>query len=104
LLDGFRKDLEQEGTRAFVVDLANDPLYKVVTTLFVDDLRDKSAIQLADKEFQMLGKAVRVISASSNEAIDLLSGTGLGGFNDAALGQLTGRLTNLSRAGIYLKL
>lgn len=92
LLDGFRKDLEQEGTRVFVVDLANDPSYKVVTTLFVDYLRDKSSIELADKEFQMLGKAVRIIPASSNEGIDLLSGTGLGGFNDAVLGQLTSAL------------
>lgn len=47
------------------------------------------------KEYRLLGKVVRKIEEGSQETIDLLRGTGLGGVGQEALEELWGTLNQM---------
>src|SRR5690606_7391895 len=88
ILGTFTSDLEQENTRLFIVDLHGTQDYKGVIALSLEFLRDKSTWEISHKEFRLLGKVVRRLDKGTEEQIDLLSGTGFGGFGEQILSEL----------------
>ncbi len=91
-IKGIIADLEKENIRTFVVDLIEPPMHKVVLSLFVEYLRDPTMTEIAHKEYCVLGKVVRKIGESEEDAIDLLRGTGLGGIGKQAIEQMAAML------------
>ena len=87
-LSGVLSDIEQENIRAFVVESKQTDDYKTVVLLTLDYLRDKTMKELSYKEYHLLGKVARKIERESDEAIDLLLGTGLGGVGEETLEEL----------------
>jgi hypothetical protein len=92
---GVLNDIEGENVRKFVVEVSTFKECKAVALLFLDYLRDKTMAEIAFKEYKILGKIVRKIEPSSEESIDLLSGTGLGGIGRDSLSKLLGGLGDL---------
>jgi hypothetical protein len=62
--------------------------FTTAVLLFTDYLRDQTMTEIAHKEYRLLGKAVRKIEKESEESIDLLRGTGLGGIDKDTLQEL----------------
>ena len=87
-IKGIIADLEKENIRTFVVDLIDPPMHKAVLSLFIEYLRDPTMTEIAHKEYRVLGKVVRKIAESEENAIDLLRGTSLGGIGKQALEQM----------------
>lgn len=87
-IKGIIADLEKENIRTFVVDLIDPPMHKAVLSLFIEYLRDPTMTEIAHKEYRVLGKVVRKIAESEENAIHLLRGTGLGGIGKQALEQM----------------
>jgi hypothetical protein len=85
---GVLKDIEAENVRKFVVDAKGIQGLRLVILLFLDYLRDKSMSEISFKEFRLIGKVVRKVEPNSNDSIDLLSGTGLGGIGKDTLANL----------------
>jgi hypothetical protein len=63
-------------------------MHKAVLSLFIEYLRDPTMTEIAHKEYRVLGKVVRKIAESEENAIHLLRGTGLGGIGKQALEQM----------------
>ncbi|ABU59736.1 hypothetical protein Rcas_3691 [Roseiflexus castenholzii DSM 13941] len=89
-LQGILADIEAKNTRVFVIDTAEPNQFQVVVLLFADYLRDRTMAEIAYKEYRLLGKVVRKIEQGSDETVDLLRGTALGGVGRETLEQLTG--------------
>jgi hypothetical protein len=81
-------DIEKKNTRTFVIDATGPNQFSTVVLLFTDYLRDQTMAEIGYKEYRLLGKVVRKIEQDSEETIDLLRGTGLGGVGREALEQL----------------
>ena len=84
-----------------VVETTDGSGYRVVTSIFVEYLRDSTMTELAYREFRLLGKVVRHLPSSS-ESIDLLRGTALGGVAEATLGELLQGFKEAQMAGLNL--
>lgn len=84
-LQGLLSDIEKDNTRIFVVDSVNPEEPSTVILLFTDYLRDQTMAEVSHKEYLLLGKVVRKIDSLSEEGIDLLRGTGLGGVGKQTL-------------------
>ena len=87
-LQGILADIEKKNTRTFVIDATGPNQFSTVVLLFTDYLRDQTMAEIGYKEYRLLGKVVRKIEQDSEETIDLLRGTGLGGVGREALEQL----------------
>lgn len=89
-VQGLLDDIQKSNTRVFVVggSVPEDP--STVILLFTDYLRDPTMAEVAHKEYRLLGKVVRKIESSSDEGIDLLRGTGLGGVGEEMLDRILG--------------
>ncbi|NLG97280.1 MAG: hypothetical protein GX491_07965 [Chloroflexi bacterium] len=83
-LQGILNDHQGENIRKFVITEEGRD-FSVVTTLFLEYLRDKTLTEISYKSFTLLGKVVRKVEATSNSEIDLLTGTGLGGIDRTTL-------------------
>jgi hypothetical protein len=81
-------DIEEENIRTFLVDMTHPNQFTTAVLLFTDYLRDQTMTEIAHKEYRLLGKAVRKIEKESEESIDLLRGTGLGGIDKDTLQEL----------------
>jgi hypothetical protein len=91
-LRGVLSDLQAENIRAFVVDLDEPEEYKAIVLLYLSYLRDQTMIEISHREYRLLGKVVRKIEADSDEFVDLLLGTGLGGIGREVLEELVNAL------------
>jgi hypothetical protein len=87
-LQGILTDIEKKNTRTFVIDATGPNQFSTVVLLFTDYLRDQTMAEIGYKEYRLLGKVVRKIEQDSQETIDLLRGTGLGGVGRETLEQL----------------
>jgi len=87
-LQGVLKGIEAKNTRVFVIDVTCPYPFQVVVPLMTAYLRDRTMTELACKEYRLLGKVVRKIEQGSNDTIDLLRGTPLGGVGRQFLEQL----------------
>lgn len=87
-LTGIIDDIEEENVRSFVIDSADTQKFTAVALLFLEYLRDKTMTELSNKEYHMLGKVVRKLEEDSEEPIDLLLGTALGGIGEDTVEQL----------------
>lgn len=85
---GILSDIERENVRTFIIDLARPPEHRVVALLFTNYLRDQTMAEISHKEYCLFGKVVRKIEKDSDEVIELLRGTGLGGIGKEELKQL----------------
>jgi len=85
---GILADIEKKNTRTFVIDATGPSQFPTVVLLFTDYLRDQTMAEIGYKEYHLLGKVVRKIEQDSEETIDLLRGTGLGGVGREALERL----------------
>jgi hypothetical protein len=87
-IKGILADIEKENIRTFVIDMQSPQGRSAVVLLFTNYLRDQTMTEISHKEFRILGKVVRIIAEDSEESIDLLRGTGLGGIGKNTLDTL----------------
>lgn len=87
-VQGLLDDIQKSNTRVFVVGSSVPEEPSTVILLFTDYLRDPTMAEVAHKEYRLLGKVVRKIESSSDEGIDLLRGTGLGGVGEEMLDKI----------------
>lgn len=99
-LQGILADIETKNTRVFVIDAAGPNQFQVVVLLFADYLRDRTMAEIAYKEYRLLGKVVRKIEQGSDETVDLLRGTALGGVGRETLEQLWSALNQLEQMNL----
>jgi hypothetical protein len=85
-MKGVLSDIEKENIRTFVIDMLSPKGGSAVVLLYTNYLRDQTMTEIEHKEYRLLGKVVRKIEEGSDETIDLLRGTGLGGGNILSLG------------------
>jgi len=78
-MGGILSDIEKENIRTFVIDMQSPKGCSAVALLYTNYLRDQTMTEIEHKEYRLLGKVVRKIEEGSDETIDLLRGTGLGG-------------------------
>ncbi len=78
-LQGVLADIDKESLKTFVVEPSGPEGFSTVVLLSCDYLRHKTLAEIVHKEYRLLGKVVRVIGPDSEEVIDLLRGTGMGG-------------------------
>lgn len=93
VLETFRTDLDKKELQTFVLNIDGDANCAVLAPLFVDYMRDKTAGEVTNKAFTLMGK---VIQKNTSEPISLLYGTGLGGL---ATNVLTAFATDMNKAG-----
>ncbi|MHB1521368.1 MAG: DUF6414 family protein [Ferrimicrobium sp.] len=97
-LEKLTGDVEREGTSTVLFE--NEPSkYRAVVTLFDDFLRDRSMAELMNREFRILGKVARHLSAGSQGGVDLLASSGVAGFPPEILGELSEMMESLSNEG-----
>jgi hypothetical protein len=87
-IKGILADIEKENIRTFVIDMQSPQGGSAVVLLYTNYLRDQTMTEIEHKEFRLLGKVVRKIEEDSEETIDLLRGTGLGGIGKDTLDTL----------------
>lgn len=87
-IKGILSDIEKENIRTFVVDIQSQRRGSAVVLLYTNYLRDQTMTEIEHKEYRLLGKVVRKIEKDSEETIDLLRGTGLGGIGKETLDTL----------------
>jgi hypothetical protein len=85
---GILADIEKGNIRTFVIDMLSPKGSSAVALLYTNYLRDQTMAEIEHKEFRILGKVVRKIEENSEETIDLLRGTGLGGIGKDVLDKL----------------
>lgn len=100
LLDGLISDLGSDRVQSFVIEVTAPSNHRAVVSLFPDYLRDRSATEMPDAEFTVLGKVVRNLRAG--ETINLLRGSALSGVNEEILEQFLTAIRNLSEQGIQI--
>ena len=87
-IKGILLDVEKEDIRTFIIETTEQYQFTTVAMLFIDYLRDSSMTEISHKEYRLFGKVVRKIEKETNESIDLLRGTGLGGMGKDILDEL----------------
>jgi hypothetical protein len=87
-IKGILADIEKENIRTFVIDMQSSKGGSAVVLLYTNYLRDQTMTEIEHKEYRLLGKVVRKIEEDSEETIDLLRGTGLGGIGKDTLDTL----------------
>lgn len=102
LLLGVASDIEQDGSKLFIVELAGERDEKAVVRLFDEYVRDPTFAELAHGEFRLLGKLVRNLGPGDDERIDLLEGSGMAGLGDEALESLLGGFRDAGSGGLKL--
>ena len=98
--EGLMKDLGNDAVQTYVIDAMVPSGHRAVVSLFLDYLRDRSATEIPDAEFAVLGKVVRNLQA--NETINLLRGSGLSGLSEEVLGQLLIGFQNFRERGFQI--
>ena len=92
-------DVEREGTSTILLE-SEVSNYRAIITLYEDFLRDRSMVELLNREFRVLGKIARHLPAGSSEKVDLLASSGIAGFSPEILGELSGVVTEMSHSGV----
>ncbi|TGE28559.1 hypothetical protein E5K02_03590 [Hymenobacter metallicola] len=94
------KQLKSEGSLDLVGESVGNEQFKAVLTIDRDYLNDPSLSDIADGEFCVLGKAIRVIKEDNNQGINLLRKTSLSKFSDAMLKQMFSGFQNMDEHGL----
>jgi len=102
LLSGVLVDVQSEGARLFVIDLAQGSGRSAVARLFTQYARDNSFAELAHGDFKLLGKMVRNLADPDAPGIDLLQGTGMGGMGEEILEELLSAFRAAASEGFKL--
>lgn len=82
--DNLLQQLKSEGSLDIISDSTGDEKFKAVLTIDRDYLNDPSLSDIADGEFYVFGKTIKIIKEGS-ESINLLRKTSLSKFSDATL-------------------
>jgi hypothetical protein len=102
VLRGVLDDVQSEGARLFVIELAQAPGRSVVARLFNEYARDSTFAELAHGDFKLLGKVVRNLADPNEPGIDLLQGTGMGGMGEEILEELLSGFREAASVGLNL--
>ena len=96
-IDGLVKHLEAGRTVDVVSDKVHDR-WRALLTLEREYLNDPRMSDLADGQFKVLGKVIRVVQAG-DDSINLLRNTPLSAFREHLLVELMSRLEEVGRTG-----
>lgn len=102
VLRGVLDDVQHEGARLFVIQLAEGSGRSVVARLFTEYARDSSFAELGHGDFKLLGKVVRNLADPAEPGIDLLQGTGMGGMGEEILEELLSGFRAAASVGLNL--
>lgn len=98
--DALIKQLKTEGSIDLIGEHVGEEEFKSVLTIDRDYLNDPSLSDIADGEFTIFGKVIRVLDENSNGVIDLLRKNSLGRLNDKFLNQFFLEFQNIGEYGL----
>ena len=99
-IDALLKDLTGTGTLELIAELVSDNNVKAVLSTRLDYFLDRAASEVADGEFFVLGKVVRIVKR--DETLNLLRKTSFGLLRKEKLEQLVGLFASADKAGLNL--
>lgn len=92
--------LKDGGNIDLIGEHTGNEKFNSVLTIDGDFLNDPSLSDLADGEFSVFGKVIRVLPENSDERINLLRKTSLSKINDTLLNQMFSGFENLEDGGL----
>lgn len=98
--EGIMKDLEHESMETYVIESVSLPSHRIVVSLFIEYIRDRSGSELPYGEFRVLGKVVRKIE--KEDTIDLLRGSALSGVSETMLSQFLQPFQEMGEQGLKI--
>ncbi|GHA72663.1 hypothetical protein SAMN04487941_2454 [Pontibacter akesuensis] len=98
--EGLVNQLKTEGSLDLVGEHLGEEAFSTVLTIDRDYLNDPSLSDIADGEFTILGKVIKVINQESGGSINLLRKTSLSKVNDVLLSQMFSGFQNLDQHGL----
>lgn len=97
--DNLLKQLKSEGSLDIISDSTGSEKFKAVLTIDRDYLNDPSLSDIADGEFFVFGKTIKVIK-DGNETINLLRKTSLSKFSDTTLTTMLAGFQSMDEHGL----
>jgi hypothetical protein len=94
------QQLKAGGNIDLIGEHTGEEKFNSVLTIDGNYLNDPSLSDLADGEFSVFGKVIRVLEEDSKEKINLLRKTSLSKINDALLNQMFSGFQNLEEGGL----
>lgn len=101
-LDGLLGDLTATGTLELIAELVDVPDARAVLSTRLDYFLDRAASEIADGEFYVLGKVVRIVDRSRHDSINLLRKTSFGLLQREPLEKLIRSFSGAEEAGLKL--
>lgn len=98
--DSLIHQMKSEGSLDLVGENIGEESFKAVLTIDRDYLNDPSLSDIADGEFFVFGKAIKILKEGSDEGINLLRKTSLSKFSDAMLEQMFSGFQAMDQHGI----
>jgi len=95
-------DLTTTGALEVIAELVKVPGARAVLSTRLDYFLDRAASEIADGEFYVLGKVVRIVDGSGHGSIDLLRKTSLGLLQRGHLERLISSFSGAEKAGLNL--
>lgn len=96
IIDDLLSKLQNENIRLFIASSTSEIEFRAVIALFIEYLRDKTMLEINNKEYHILGKVVRKIDKTdTSNSINLLAGTGFSNLEDEILQPLLAGLSNI---------
>jgi hypothetical protein len=94
------KQLKSEGSLDLVGEHVGKENFKAVLTIDRDYLNDPSLSDIADGEFSVFGKVIKVLQHDSEDSINLLRKTSLSKVGEVLLTQMFSGFQNLDAHGL----
>lgn len=94
------EQLKAGGNIDLIGEHTGEEKFNSVLTIDGDYLNDPSLSDLADGEFSVFGKVIRVIDENSEDTVNLLRKTSLSKINDTLLNQMFSGFENLDNDGL----
>lgn len=101
-LEGLLEDLTSTGTLEVIAELVNVPGARAVLSARLDYFLDRAVSEIADGEFYVLGKVVRIVNEGGNESINLLRKTSFGLLQTDVLMQMLQALSDAEKVGLNI--
>lgn len=99
-MDGMLKALTESNSIELVAEILGNSATKAVLSAELDYFNDRSASEIIDGEFRVLGKIVRVVKPGSGETINLLRKTSFGRFQRKIFDELANAFVGAEEVGI----
>jgi len=99
-LDGMLSALTESNSIELIAEVLDTPTIKAILSAELDYFKDRSASEIIDGEFRVLGKVVRVVQPDSGETINLLRKTSFGRFPRKIFDELANAFVEVEEIGI----